>query len=100
MPLELVDQPDRRVMLDAQSLRDRPNRRAHTARKAANREQHLVLLWLDARVARRLLAEGQELSHLVTKRGKLAITSVGQFWHRCSRRPSHPGARVGGMGAT
>jgi len=63
--LQLVDQCDRRVVLDAQALGDGSDRGPGIPGQAPHGEQQLMLLWFNAGLARGLLAEGEELADLV-----------------------------------
>jgi hypothetical protein len=71
--LQLVAECHGRVMLDAEALGNRADGRAHARGQAAHGQQQLMLLRLDARRARRLLAERQEPTHLVAKGCQQAV---------------------------
>jgi len=79
--LELVDERDRRVMLEAESLGDGSNRGLAARRQSAQGEQELVLLRLDVGAARGALAEGEEAPELVAKRGEGAVVGARHARH-------------------
>ena len=79
---QLVDERDGGVVLHAQALGDGADGRAQALGQAADGEQQLVLLRLDAGVARGLLAEGDELSDLVPEGGQGAVVGDGDSGHR------------------
>src|SRR4051812_41280616 len=65
--LAAVDEAHRALMLDLQPLRDGAHRRFFVLRQPLQRQQQLMLLRLEARLARRRLTEADITAELVTK---------------------------------
>lgn len=71
--LEFVYERNGGVVLHAQPFSDCPNRGEDPLREPAQREEQLMLLRFDPGVPRRLLAESEELSHLVAEGRQLSV---------------------------
>ncbi len=75
------DELDRAVVLDLQALGDAADRRRFVFRHAAKSEEELVLLRLDAHLARRALAEHEEAAQAIAHLGERAVFGVRDGWH-------------------
>src|SRR5580698_6204754 len=82
---EPVHQLDRAVMLNLQSLRQFADPWPNPFRQSLERQHQLVLMGLNTRRSRRLLAEMQEFSNLVPQLRQRLIVGLGKFFfHDCA----------------
>jgi hypothetical protein len=73
---EPIDELDNRVMPNAQLRRQGTHRGLHTKRQPANRQQQLMLPWLDANLARRGFRERHEPSQLMTEGRQRSVVII------------------------
>src|SRR5712692_7929012 len=78
--LQPVDQFDRAVMLQRQSVRQRADRRFHAFGEPAKRQQEQILLWLEPRGARHCASFPDELANAVTQLRKRLVLCRGDFF--------------------
>jgi hypothetical protein len=64
---QAIDEFDRAVVLDLQTLRDFANRGPRPLRQPLQAQHELVLSWLQARGTGRLFTEREEAAYLITQ---------------------------------
>lgn len=80
--LQLVDEGDGRMVLDAKSFGDGTDGGTSAIWQSTERQEQLVLLRLDARGTGRLLAERKELSYLVAEGSEQPVARIRQLGQR------------------
>ena len=83
--LQPVGKANRAVMAQNEVLGELADRRAVRFAKAPNREEHLVLLRLQAGATRGFLAEMEESADLVTEIAEGAVLPIGHSVYIVSR---------------
>jgi hypothetical protein len=81
-----VNQLNRAVMSQAQSLRKSPDCRAASLRKPFNGQEDLVLLWLDSLRPRSFFAQVQKLADAIAEFGELPVSRGRYLFAAWSRQ--------------
>lgn len=95
-PLQPVDQIYGAVMLDLQAIREFADSGDFFSGQTLDRQEQLMLLWLDAMGARGVLTKTQEAPHLVPElgqaaKGRQSKTASRQPWSLVAFVSSHGG---------